>query len=351
MKNYIKAAFISGAAGAITGYILGKYFYFNLREDLSKDMLSCPSSIKYSLGSGSLNYIQNTDDCVTKFKNKLACIRYKEASIQSSINVSKICSSIDKGINYLESKIESTSKKKLIILGESHGGQQSLLFEMAALSYLKKNNLSSNLLAETNSIGSFKYFYLPPFLFDSFLSTNFAVWSLGYKVIGFDPYNSLTPSKIDNAAREASMFDQIVQSVNQSSDEVNIAIVGSTHLTGISKLAKSSPNLKVVILNTKYTNIQTYFSATDSNGKVTVFQDKEKAKEINNIKSIDLIPGVESLSLKQVFDVYDFCINKPTSEEEQVIYSKGVTECHLPNNLDASFNGCDDLTPYEFLCG
>ena len=280
----------------------------------------------------------------------MACVRYKEASIQSSINVSKVCRQIERGINYLESKIETPSnKKKLIILGESHGSQQSLLFEMAVLSYLKKNNLSNNLLGETDFSGI--YNYLPPSFFGSLLSLNFASWGLGYKVIACDPNAKaelVLTNKIDNAPREKIMFDQIVKAVNQSSDEVNIAIVGSSHLAGISKLAKSSPNLKIVILNTKYSTDQTYFTSTDSNGKVTVFQDKEKAKEVKNIKNIDLGPGIESLSLKQVFDVYDFCIKNPNSEE--VIYSKGVTECIFANNLDASFSGCDNLTPYESVC-
>lgn len=349
-----KAALIGGATGAIVGFIAGVIAKFEdildstkygLKLDLSKDVLNCPLMIKYNYDF-QVKFSQET--CVRKFQENLACYKYKEASTKHSLNANKVCSKLNETIKYIDNEINISSNKILLILGEKHNSQQSLLLQMSILSHLKNQNLSSKILCEISDKGALLFNKVHPKYYNFLHICKYASWELGYKVLGYDNQHEVTISNHDNIlskSREDGFKEKILESFAKNFEKVTIVTTGMSHLPELQKI-KLETSVKLLTINTAKSNqFDNYVVAFNHDNHERKIINSPLSPKFKAIKSFDLEESIESLTLKQVIELYEYCSTVTKSNHDSMIYSKGTEECDMAAPLEITYNGCDSSLP------
>lgn len=232
-----------------------------------------------------------------KLANKKAQVSKEQ--ILSNFNIIK--KHIDEGLEIAA----KDSKPLLVILGESHFFQGSLIFENLVTTYLSDKNWNQ-LLAEADQ--EMLKFYESGFLANYrniFTGTSFAKHVLDYNLYAIDPANKVMEDSIAfedalSTARNNKMNKAIAQSADGNH---KIAIVGAHHINHIIKSKDILDKFTILPFDISFN-----FNKL-SKDLINAYLDEDKIKSIEipldpSVIQIDLTNEFESFSLGQIYDIY-----------------------------------------------
>jgi hypothetical protein len=194
-------------------------------------------------------------------------------------------------------------KKLLIIIGEAHNCQKSILFELMLVTYLKAQGMNS-LLVEFNDkevvdieSGNFIGFKTP--------ADFFAKDVLDFKLTAIDPLKEIfyledNPSKNSKKLRD----DAINKAISENSQQNQICLIGANHFKHIinSPIIEDKFVIAAIDVGTDITKnpqeILNILTKEEISIRIAIQQMPESL-------TIDLSSSLESFSLGQIYEIYE----------------------------------------------
>ncbi len=245
---------------------------------------------------------------------------------------SKVIGLFNRFVSLVNNKAEeakSEGKDLLILIGESHESQSSLLLELAILTYLKSKTILSNLLVEQSAETVSSYYKYSDSAFGfHFIEGEFIAKNLlNYKLISIDPLHEIGAEGVLGDLRDIGINKAILETVGVNS----VAIVGSKHLGHIITDESIKDNFVVLPLDTSsYENKQPRIiqQLTQSLKGLEGYFSKPQDSRIY----LEFEQSIESFSVKDIYNIYEYFL--PLFLGETFESNNRTFKPDFPSNLE-----------------
>jgi hypothetical protein len=238
---------------------------------------------------------------------KLAIGEYKTITEKTKICNQELVDKFNTIKSFIAEKQELanlTGKKLLIVLGESHHSQKSILFELMLITYLKTQDMNSLLVEfdnkELNAIINNNY--------SSELKTPahfFAKDVLGYKLTAIDPLKKAFD--LDDSPTESAYnlrADAINKAISVNHQQNQICIIGANHFKHIINSSIIIDKFVIAAIDVSTDIAKMPKEVLDTITDEAINNSKAIQEMAGNFR-IDLSSSMESFSLGQMYEIYE----------------------------------------------
>lgn len=210
----------------------------------------------------------------------------------------------------LQANLEN--KKLLVVLGESHGYQSSIFFEMATLSYLKTLGFNSLLQEADEEMSKNHEYNAITKTLQQHTAPFFAKSVLGYELNPIDPMNSRMDNSFESATSQK-RNGKINESVSKHNNENQVLTIGTAHLEHVVKSEEINKNFVVVAISFDFDNRKLPRDFRD------IYTDEALylGQGYESVSYINFDQHIESFSSQQMYDIYNHLLPLFMGEEYQ----------------------------------